>query len=419
MGSRGPTAKLMGRHDIDPRFNRGNKLRPKYESPLDQQENMNQEPIKTAPKSTRLRPPMQNLAFDPRVIRGTLSHKYKYVEEPPSKPHRQKPQHPMQFGATPEPIIGRQHMDVQTDIYLEDQYGKKTFNDFDTQTDPFLDRPATPYFIPWKSGPDAFTQIFDGDLFDFEMEVEPMLEVLVGRALEQGLMEVQEEKQLEHLRCHQDRFEQLRVAELTATQRMEASERRAMEEKDRRVAQERKRLKEEEILRLKVEALGIARLCLKNVTDEVYAALTKAGYFYDPVERELETVFVPKLLQGMQTEIADIVQSRHAVAIMVDEVVPPPDTAERVADGVDMVMARLMNVLDSWITFEDNVMQELDAAEHATHNVMLGIVGEVELVENTSTSVTSSILDRVGIRSTETASASQDLLNSMIGHLQQ
>ncbi|KAH9555434.1 hypothetical protein CY35_08G113900 [Sphagnum magellanicum] len=240
-------------------------------------------------------------------------------------------------------------------------------------------------FLEYAPEVGVFTlQIFDGDLFDFEMEVEPMLEVLVGRALEQGLMEVQEEKQLEHLRCHQDRFEQLRVAELTATQRMEASERRAMEEKDRRVAQERKRLKEEEILRLK-----------------------------------LETVFVPKLLQGMQTEIADIVQSRHAVAIMVDEVVPPPDTAERVADGVDMVMARLMNVLDSWITFEDNVMQELDAAEHATHNVMRGIVGEVELVENTSTSVTSSILDRVGIRSTETASASQDLLNSLIGHLPQ
>jgi hypothetical protein len=38
---------------------------------------------------------------------------------------------------------------------------------------------------------------------------------------------------------------------------------------------------------LQVEAQGIARLCLKNVTDEVYAALTKAGYFYDPVEREV------------------------------------------------------------------------------------------------------------------------------------
>lgn len=50
----------------------------------------------------------------------------------------------------------------------------------------------------------------------------------------------------------QDQFEQLRVAELTATQRMEASERRAMEEKNRRLAQEKARLREEDILRQKV-----------------------------------------------------------------------------------------------------------------------------------------------------------------------
>ncbi len=131
---------------------------------------------------------------------------------------------------------------------------------------------------------------------------------------------------------------------------MEASERRAMEEKDRRVAQERKRLKEEEILRLKVwsvsqmsklkyptvpstkyytllhltilhnivkvedwvqkdgacawvlqvEAQGIARRCLKNVTDEVYAALTKAGYFYDPVEREV--YLIPRISFHPQTD---------------------------------------------------------------------------------------------------------------------
>lgn len=84
------------------------------------------------------------------------------------------------------------------------------------------------------------------------MEVEPLCEVLAGRALEQGLMEVQEEKQLEHLRCHQDLFEQMRVAELTATQRMEAAERRLMEEKELRLKQEKARLKEEEILRLRV-----------------------------------------------------------------------------------------------------------------------------------------------------------------------
>lgn len=56
-----------------------------------------------------------------------------------------------------------------------------------------------------KSGLDVSTQIYDGDLFDFDMEVIPILEVLVGKTLEQALMEVQEEDELEILRQHQVR----------------------------------------------------------------------------------------------------------------------------------------------------------------------------------------------------------------------
>lgn len=44
----------------------------------------------------------------------------------------------------------------------------------------------------------------------------------------------------------------MRVAELTATQRMEAAERRIMDEKERRLKQEQARLKEEQLLRLRV-----------------------------------------------------------------------------------------------------------------------------------------------------------------------
>ena len=47
----------------------------------------------------------------------------------------------------------------------------------------------------------------------------------------------------------------MRVAELTATQRMEAAERRIMDEKDRRLKQEKERLKEEELLRLRVRLM--------------------------------------------------------------------------------------------------------------------------------------------------------------------
>lgn len=79
-----------------------------------------------------------------------------------------------------------------------------------------------------------------GDLFDFDFEVEPILEVLVGKVLEQGLMEVLEEEELAAMRAHQEHFEQIRNAELVATQRMEAAEKRKIEEKERRMAQVRR-----------------------------------------------------------------------------------------------------------------------------------------------------------------------------------
>jgi hypothetical protein len=76
-----------------------------------------------------------------------------------------------------------------------------------------------------------------GDLFDFDFEVEPILEVLVNKVLEQGLMEVLEEEELAAMRAHQEHFEQIRNSELVATKRMEAAEKRKLEEKERRLAQ--------------------------------------------------------------------------------------------------------------------------------------------------------------------------------------
>jgi hypothetical protein len=49
-----------------------------------------------------------------------------------------------------------------------------------------------------------------GELFDFDTEVEPLLEVLVGKVLEQALLEVLEEEELSAMRAHQAHFEALR-----------------------------------------------------------------------------------------------------------------------------------------------------------------------------------------------------------------
>lgn len=63
------------------------------------------------------------------------------------------------------------------------------------------------------------------------MEVKPILEVLVGKTIEQSLLEVMEEEELADLRRQQREFEELRNAEKVEQQRLEEQERRLREEK--------------------------------------------------------------------------------------------------------------------------------------------------------------------------------------------
>merc|ERR1712139_418469 len=70
-------------------------------------------------------------------------------------------------------------------------------NTAEAQTDEFLPEPPPNEYLPQKTGIDVFTQVEDGELFDFNVEVEPLLDVLVNKTLEQSLMEVEEEHEIE------------------------------------------------------------------------------------------------------------------------------------------------------------------------------------------------------------------------------
>merc|ERR1719248_116058 len=149
-------------------------------------------------------------------------------------------------------------MDIQTDSYMEELTERTVEFEAETQTDFLLDRPPSPLFMPAKVGVDIETQIEEGELFDFDREVEPVLEVLVGKTLEQSMMEVLEEEELESIRRHQEEFEQLRNAELLEVQRMEAAEKRRADELDRRMVQEKSRKEQESSLIQKVLSRNIA-----------------------------------------------------------------------------------------------------------------------------------------------------------------
>lgn len=66
----------------------------------------------------------------------------------------------------------------------------------------------TPPYIPKKTGIDKITQIEDYDLFEYEREVQPILNVLLTKTVEQALLEVEEEFELDDIRRFKEGCEQ-------------------------------------------------------------------------------------------------------------------------------------------------------------------------------------------------------------------
>nr|KAJ3423213.1 Radial spoke head protein 3 [Polyrhizophydium stewartii] len=214
---------------------------------------------------------------------------------------------------TPDPVEGRKHIDVQTDLYLEELSDKVPEAIAATQTDAFINRAPSPLYIPQKSGVDVATQIYQGELFDFDYEVTPILEVLVGKTLEQALMEVHEEEELAGLRAHQLKFEEMRNAELAEVQRLEDAERRRTEEKDRRLAEQLRILKEKQEVAEKIAARAFAQSYLNTLIPSVFESLATNGYFYDVVEKEVEISVLPWLTSEVEKNIERHILSRRIV----------------------------------------------------------------------------------------------------------
>jgi len=78
------------------------------------------------------------------------------------------------------------------------------------QTDNFVARPPTPPYVPKKTGIDKITQIEDYDLFDYEREVQPILNVLLTKTVEQAMLEVEEETELFEIRKFKSEYQKRR-----------------------------------------------------------------------------------------------------------------------------------------------------------------------------------------------------------------
>lgn len=310
-----------------------------------------------------------NIMYDRRIVRGNTYAQHTlpaHAQPDPIEIQRQQENRRRAIARkrakeqlrprSPEPVEGRKHIDVQTELYLEELSDRVEEADVEIQTDAFLDRPPSPMFVPAKTGKDIDTQILEGDLFDFDIEVKPILEVLVGKTVEQSLLEVMEEEELANLRAQQRAFEELRNAEFVEQQRLEEQERRHREEKERRMRQQREVLRKEKETAEKIAARAFAQSYLADLVPTVFGTLSDNGYFYDPVERDIEQGFLPWLMDCVTEQLKkselgrmvldgllrDVVEKRRALYERLDttaktnepqkeEAKPPPAPAPSVS----------------------------------------------------------------------------------------
>merc|ERR1712048_183054 len=205
---------------------------------------------------------------------------------------------------TPPAVDGRQHATLQTELYLEELAEKIEENDACAQTDA-----------------DVATQILPGELFDFDIEVRPILEVLVGKTCEQAIMEVCEEEELATLRAQQRRFQQRRAAELAETQRLAEQDRRKEEEKARRVEQQREALRPEKETADKVAARLFAVNFLEDLVPAVMGTLSRNGYFMSETARDIETEYMPWLMECIHKQMDKDQIARKLLDLIIREVV--------------------------------------------------------------------------------------------------
>ncbi|XP_017048730.1 radial spoke head protein 3 homolog B isoform X1 [Drosophila ficusphila] len=220
---------------------------------------------------------------------------------------------------TPPPVKGRKHETIQTEKYLEKLVQRPPEFSIDTQTDLFLEKPPTPPFVPAKVGVDVGTEIGDGELFHFDAEAQPIIDVLVDACIEQSMLEVAHEMELASLRRKQEEFLAQREAELAELRRLEAEEVRLQAEKERRLRQDAIAKELDAEMQKSVTAAKLLQGHIASLVPEVLENIEPAS---DAVKKEqLMKSICPWLSAEVAEEVGHIVDSREILTAIIQEII--------------------------------------------------------------------------------------------------
>lgn len=145
------------------------------------------------------------------------------------------------------------------------------------------------------------------------MEVQPILEVLVGKTIEQALIEVLEEEELAALREQQRRFLEIRAAETAEAQRIAERERRLQKERDAKLAEYEQGMRDQKEMEERIAASVLMQGYMADLLPSVLEGLEEEGFLTDNIKRDIDESFLPWLMKEVTHELQEIVSSRDVL----------------------------------------------------------------------------------------------------------
>jgi hypothetical protein len=251
------------------------------------------------------------ISWDKRVHRGNTYSMYtqnaikealEQAENPPAPPVRRK-RRPKEKSLFDMGLPEKERIPVDLTDNLVAKEVIPVLDSVEAQTDEFLPEPPPEQYQPQKTGVDETTQVEEGELFVFDFEVEPILEVLINKTLEQSIMEVEEEYELDQMLDFKKEWMKRQAAMMKDWEEQVAEEWVRWGKKEEVLKQMREEKRREAQVLLKIQAMAAAKAHLKDLVPNTVKDLMQDA-FPDMKGMAVTRAFMPKILAEVRESVA-------------------------------------------------------------------------------------------------------------------
>lgn len=281
------------------------------------------------------------ITWDKRVHRGNTYSMYtqnaikealELAENPPLLPQKIK-RRPKEKSLFDMGMPQKERVPVDLTDNLVAKEAPPEVDTCEAQTDEFLPEPPPEQYQPQKTGVDVTTQVEDGDLFVFDYEVEPILDVLINKTLEQSIMEVEEEYELAQMQEFKVEWFQRQEAMMKDWEAQVAEEWVRWREKEEVLRQKREQKRREAQVLLKIQAMAAANAHLQNLVPSAVSNLNEVA-FPDMKGMAINRLFLPQVLGQVRQTVQARSKTENCINDIMAGCVRAKTTAQKAARQV-------------------------------------------------------------------------------------